>query len=125
MRDLFPLLPAALALLAACGDGGGGGDDAQAPDANANPADIQSVACAGATIAATVTTTGFAYSPTQTTISAGEIVQFMPMATHDVASDDDLFSVGFGGNGCFQFNTAGTFQFRCTPHQFTGQIIVQ
>jgi plastocyanin len=124
MKTIAKTMPALLLALAACGDdGGGGGDDTQDPDASA--ADIQSVTCAGATIAATVTTDGFAFSPTQTTISTGDIVQFMPMATHDVASDDGLFSVGIGGNGCFQFNTAGTFQYRCTPHQFTGQIIVQ
>jgi plastocyanin len=124
MKMIAKTMPALLLALAACGDdGGGGGDDVQDPDASA--ADIQSVTCAGATIAATVTTEGFTFSPTQTTISAGEIVQFSPMSGHDVASDDGLFSVPLAGEGCFQFNTAGTYQFHCTPHGFTGQVIVQ
>ena len=124
MKKIAKTMPALLLALAACGDDGGGtGDDVQDPDASA--ADVQSVSCTGATIAATFTTDGFAYSPTNSTISVGEIVQFMPMTGHDVVSDDGLFSVPLAGNGCFQFNTAGTYQFRCTPHQFTGQVIVQ
>lgn len=124
MKTIAKTMPALFLALAACGGGGGGGDDTGDPDAAAS-GDVQSVSCTGATIAATFTTEGFAFSPTNATISVGEIVQFMPGSGHDVASDDDLFSVGFAGNGCFQFNTAGTYQFRCTPHQFTGQVIVQ
>ncbi len=106
--------------LAACGgDDGGGGDEA--PDAG--PASISSVSCAGATLAATVTTSGFAYSPQSSTISVGGIVRFDPTATHDVNGEG--FDVPLGGDGCFQFNAAGTFAFLCTPHGFTGSIIVQ
>jgi plastocyanin len=127
MKTIAKTLP--LLFLFACGGGGGTADDVQDPDA-AESADVQEVSCTGATIAATFTTSGFAYSPMSDTIAVGEIVQFMPGSGHDVASGnpgspDGLFSVGLAGNGCFQFNTAGTYPFHCTPHQFAGSLTVQ
>lgn len=106
--------------LASCGGDDGGGDDA--PDAAGGSA-ITSVSCAGATLAATVTTSGSAYSPQSSTIAAGGIVRFDPSATHNVSGEG--FDVPLGGEGCFQFSEAGTFGFSCTPHGFTGSIIVQ
>jgi plastocyanin len=121
MKILAKSMPALLLALAACG---GGGDDASTPDASSG-ADVQEVSCTGATIAVTFTTSGFAYSPASDTISVGEIVRFSPEASHDVVSNDSLFSVGLGGDGCFQFNTAGTYVFHCTPHGFTGTLTVE
>lgn len=131
MKTLAKTLPALFLVLAACGGGddGGGGDDTQDPDASGG-GDVESVSCDGATIAQTFTTSGFAYSPTEATVAVGSIVQFMPGSGHDVASGnpgspDGLFSVGFAGNGCFQFNAAGTYRFHCTPHQFAGTLTVE
>ena len=114
--------------LVACGGGGDddntGDDDAPAPDA-AEASSVVEVDCASATIAETITTSGFNYSPMSVTISANEVVEFTPAGSHDVASNDGLFSVGFGGHKCFRFEEAGTFVFHCTPHLFTGSVIVQ
>jgi plastocyanin len=113
--------------LVACGGGGDddgtGDDDGAAPDATASS--VVEVDCASATIAETITTSGFAYSPESVTISASEVVEFTPAGSHDVASNDGLFSVGFGGHKCFRFEEAGTFDFHCTPHLFVGTVIVQ
>lgn len=106
------------------GDGGGDGDDATAPDASTAAA-VTEVDCASATIAELIVTDGAAYSPNAVTISAGEVVRFQPAATHDVASNDGLFSVGFGGDGCFRFDEAGSYTFHCTPHGFSGTVTVQ
>jgi len=119
MHKLIP----ALLLLAACG-----GDDTSGTDPDAAPvtSDVTEVSCGGATIAATITTTGFNYSPTSATISVGEIVQFSPSSTsHDVNGDDPGLTVGLGGDKCFSFDAAGTYGFHCTPHGFQGSIVVQ
>lgn len=114
----------ALLLIAACGGDDAAGDDVDAPDAA--PSNVTEVSCGGATIAAEITTDGFAYSPTSATISVGEIVHFMPASSsHDVNGDDPNLTVGLGGNKCFSFDAAGTYGFHCTPHGFQGSIIVQ
>lgn len=111
--------------LAACG---GGGDDPPT-DSAAPQSTIEAVnPCAGE--AATVTTTtAFMYMPQATTINAGEIVKFVMDLSHDVAprttQDDSGLRVGFGQTKCLRFTTAGTFNFKCTPHGFTGSITVQ
>lgn len=121
METLSPMLyTLTCTAIAACG-GGGSGDDVEAPDATG--ATITSVSCVGATIAATATTSGLAYSPQSGTISAGGVVRFDPTATHNVIGEG--FDVPLAGEGCFRFAAAGTFAFRCTPHGFTGSIIVQ
>ena len=112
--------------LVACGgdDGGGGGDDDGAtPDAPASS--VVEVDCASATIAETITTVGSSYSPASAAISAGEVIEFTPTASHNVASDDGLFSVGFGGHKCFRFEEAGSFTLHCTAHPFSGTVTVQ
>lgn len=119
---------AAALVLGACGDDGGGGGGDDAPDVDAPPvaAAVEEVDCAGATIAETITTQGFAYSPMTVTISVGEIVQFTPQSGHDVASDEQgLFNVPLAGEGCFRFDEAGSYGFFCTPHGFTGTVTVQ
>src|SRR5688572_20530122 len=124
MRALTILVPAFCLALAACGDdgGGGGGDDTAEPDAE-ETASVTMVSCTGITPDAEVTTDGSAYSPMSVTISAGEVVRFDPQATHDVNGEE--FDVPLGGEGCFRFDTAGTYAFRCTPHGFTGSVVVQ
>ena len=128
MKIMAKLTVALFLVLGGCGDDGGGGDDQ--PDIDAGAEAVESVSCTGATIAQTITTDGFAYSPVDSTISVGEIVQFSPLATHDVqsgnpGSPDGLFTVGLGGTGCFQFNEAGDYPFHCGPHQFAGSLTVE
>lgn len=121
MRIALITALASVSLLAACGDDGGS-TPIDAPPTSS----ITSVTCAGATIAATVTAPGFAFTPMSTTISAGEIVQFTMPGEHTATSDvAGLFRVGGGATGCFRFAVAGTFPFHCEPHGFDGTIVVQ
>ena len=117
-----------LCAFAACG---GGGDDPpadSAASADAPPSTIETITpCAGES--ATVMTTGaFSYMPAATTITAGQIVKFVMDPSHDVApktaADDKGLRVGFGATKCLKFTTAGTFNFKCTPHGFAGSITV-
>jgi plastocyanin len=130
MKNMAKTMAALFLVLGACGGGDDGGSGDDTPDIDAAAASVVEVDCATATIAQTITTSGFAYSPATATISVGEVVEFTPMASHDVASGnpgspDGLFSVGLAGQGCFQFNEAGTYPFHCTPHQFAGTLTVQ
>lgn len=117
----------ALALMCACGgdDGGGGSPDAATSGPDAAPLEVASVDCGSVTPDQTITTSGFMYSPMSVTITTGQVVMFTPASAHDVASDDGKFSVPLGGTGCFRFNQAGTYGFHCTPHGFTGSVVVQ
>jgi plastocyanin len=116
------VLPALL-VFAACG-----GDDGVTPaDPDAEPvvSHVTEVSCAGATIAATVTTLGFAYSPETTTIGVGDVVEFTPDSSHDVNGEDPGLTVPLGGDLCFSFDEAGTYDFHCNPHGFQGSVVVQ
>lgn len=107
------------------------GSDSKTPDAAA--ATVMMVSCPPAPDA-TVTTSGFMYSPMTTTISQGQIVKFMPASEHDVVpghqpSDttiaDSGLNVGFGATTCLMFTHTGMFGFHCMPHGFNGTIVVQ
>lgn len=106
--------------------------DAMAVDAmavDAVPSSVVEVACP-ANPASTVTAPGFSFTITQATITVGDIVQFTMPGTHSVVSgspagtNDGRFSVGFNTTKCFRFTEAGTFEFWCNPHQFTGTLTV-
>ena len=140
------VLAAALVLGAGCGGDDTSGDDTandfdaaaldapgidadpNAPDAppapDAEPSAVVVVDCP-ANPDATVVTSGFAYDPQTTTIAVGEIVHFMLGGSHNAQSEDGLFTVPFGGDVCLRFDAAGTYGFVCTPHGFTGEIVVQ
>ncbi len=114
---------------AACGGGGGDPAPADSPSTTDGPAStIETITpCAGES--ATVTTdSSFKYTPMATTITAGQIVKFVMDPSHDVApktaADDKGLRVGFGATKCLKFTTAGTFNFKCTPHGFAGSITV-
>ena len=92
---------------------------------------VTTVACAGATIAATVTTgvaTEMKYTPMATTITAGQIVEFKMGGAHNVRPSltigDPGLRVEFGADTCLKFSSAGTFGFYCQPHGFTGTVTV-
>jgi plastocyanin len=127
----FLLLVCATAVVGCGGEGDGADDSIDAGtivsfDAPPGGAGVTEVSCSGGTIAVTVTTPGNRFDPMSSTIQRGQIVRFDPAAGHDVASDSGgLFDVGFGGEGCFRFDDAGSFGFRCTPHGFRGTIVVQ
>lgn len=118
MRSVF-LVSLAATLAAACGDDGGSSAPIDAPSP------VAKVTCAGATVAATVTTVGFAFDPRDTTISAGQIVKFTMPADHSAISDTGLFRADLGAEACFRFDAAGTYPFHCEPHLFPGSIVVQ
>jgi plastocyanin len=109
--------------VAACGGGSGDDDGDDAPDAAAG--DVVSVSCAGATIAQEITTSGFNFSPVDSTISVGDIVHFTPTTGHDVQDSGGAFSVSTGGDACFRFDAADSYTFTCTIHGFSGSLTVQ
>lgn len=116
------LLPVSMLLsVAACGGG-----ETVTPDAMGQPLpDVVSVTCPAAPDAE-VGTANFAFTPSSTTISVGEVVRFTMEGIHNVSSTGGDFSVGFGAVGCFRFDSAGSFPYRCTAHgQMTGTITVQ
>ena len=78
-----------------------------------------------ATPAATVTTAGLAFSPAMTTISVGDILEFVPVANHTMTSNTGEFDTPVMVDTCLQFNTAGSYPFHCAVHaSMTGTITV-
>ncbi len=123
MRTLTRVIPAIFLALAACGGGDDGStDQTEQPDAEVVPGDVVNVDCAGATIAATISTSGFAFDPESSTISVGEIVHFTPATGHNVVGDG--WSVPTSGDECFRFDVEGLQEFSCTIHGFTGTLQV-
>jgi len=117
---------AALAALAACGKDAATSD---ASTADARPATVFAVACP-AMPAATVITSDSAdsYSPKDTTIGVGQIVEFHTSQTHNVVPDpggDPGLVVDFHTIGCLMFTQTGTFGFHCEIHLFRGSVTVQ
>lgn len=110
--------------VAACGGGGSADIDAR-PLADAAPQSVHMVACTGTP--PTITTVGNSFSPMSVTIAPGGLVHFMLGGAHDVVSTTpgQTFSLGFGADACLQFDTAGTFTFKCMPHNFNGSVMVQ
>ena len=120
-----------LLCLVACGGGGDGGKDGAtvdgpprdaAPDAPTDaPTAVRRVDCP-AQPNATVTTSGFMFTPMNITIKANEIVRFAPASEHNVIphptkpSDPGLRTGQLGEVRCLQFTTTGTYNYRCQPH---------
>lgn len=137
MRSIRYVLVACLALGAvACGgdddgpsaDAPSGGPDADTtpqPDAPAGAVTVSD--CTGLTPAATITTTGTAFTNGDPTIAVGDVVRFMPAGSHDMTADDDSFDSGAPGNeACLTFNEVGAFPYHCSVHPtMTGTVTVQ
>jgi plastocyanin len=116
-------------VLAACGGDDGGGPADAPNEGSANT--VAEVNPCPATPDAIVTTdnTSFAYMPMATTITQGQVVQFVMSSDHDVAPNtqvntDGGLRVGFGATKCLRFTASGTFGYKCTPHGFAGTVTV-
>lgn len=112
--------------LTACG----GSDDPPAdgsPDGSgsAGPA-TEMVTCTAAVTKEIKTLTASAFVPATMTVTAGTVVRFVMDPAHNAKSvTSGLFNVGFGETACVKFNKAGSYQFVCQTHGFTGTITVQ
>ncbi len=105
-----------------------GSVDAASPDASVPSWEVP---CAGATIAATITTSKSDFAPEHVTIPAGAIVRFQPLNPHDAtagtfASPEPWFRIDGNTTGCVRFDEPGTYPFFCSAHPFsmTGEITV-
>lgn len=117
----FLVVASLLIPLAACG-----GDDGGSTEVDASSSTVTRVNCGGATIAATVTAPGFAFTPMSSTITTGQIVQFDMPSSHNAVSDTaGLFRADFNAATCYRFDAVGSYGFHCEPHSFTGTIVVQ
>jgi plastocyanin len=122
----------ALALLAGCTTGStppATPPPSDAPPVDAPPAVVELSRCPD-TVAGTVMDSATAFIPKDTTITVGQVVEFVITAEHFVipntlTTTDPALNVGRGQTKCFQFNTAGTYGFLCGVHSFTGTIVVQ
>ena len=125
--------------LVACGGGGDATPDAPKSTIDAPAATVKTVSCTGATIAATVTAPTFAYTstpagsggPNTSDISVNGIIEFdlTTAADHPVGpatsgTTDSGLVAPTGAVTCLQFTAAGTFNYRCTVHGFTGSVTV-
>jgi plastocyanin len=122
-----------LALAACGGDDNNSMIDAPPAGSDAPASTVQAVTCP-ATPAATVMTSGSAYAPMSTTITQGQIVQFVMPASHNVVPGhhvadgvlaDPGLSVNFNETKCFMFTQTGMYGFHCGPHMFDGTVVVQ
>jgi plastocyanin len=80
--------------------------------------------------AATVTIEGFAYSPTTVSIRAGEAVAWTnaddaPHTATSTTGGCDTRSIAKGQTVALQFDTAGTYAYRCTIHPSMSQATVE
>jgi plastocyanin len=126
-RLISSLFLVSMLALAGCGgdDDNPGTPDAGGGEPDSAPSSVIISSCDGLTPAATITTTVGAYDPPVTNISVGDVVHFMPTAGHDMLAQDGSWDSGeLGAESCGTFTAAGTFDFRCSLHGFTGTINV-
>ncbi len=96
------------------------------------PTAVQRVDCTTATIAQTVTTSNFTFTPNTVTINANQVIKFAPEANlHNVVpsttgpTDPGFRSGALGEVACLRFTVAGPFHWRCGPHStMTGIVTV-
>jgi plastocyanin len=88
---------------------------------------------AGPVLAAdqSVAIAGFAFSPSTVTVQTGDTVTWTnnDQISHNATSVDNAWASGTltsGATGAVTFDTAGTFDYRCTIHpDMTGTVVVQ
>jgi plastocyanin len=134
MRSMKSFAVLAL-LLAACGGDdtvtkmdSGMGSGSGSGSGNA----VQTVTCSG-TPAAVVSTDNammkYIYSTTTApSVPVGSVIEFKMSTAHNVAPGlaptDPGLKVDYGADVCLKFTKAGTFNFLCQAHSFTGSIVV-
>ncbi|MEO6772193.1 MAG: hypothetical protein ABI467_04120 [Kofleriaceae bacterium] len=128
-----------LLLAAACGgddtntktDSGNGSGSGSGSNTNK----VQTVACTGATVTATVSTddtvnTHYIYSTGSAapSISVGQVIEFKTTVRHNVApalaGSDPGIAVDYSSDVCKKFTAAGTYGFYCSMHGLTGSVTV-
>lgn len=123
---------ALLLTLAACA----GNADSETPVDASTPSDadnalnlVKRVTCP-AKVALTITTnaTDYVYMDPPT-IAVNDVVHFRLASIHNVTPSKDLpsdpgLAINFGGDVCLKFTIAGSFNFFCAVHGFTGAITV-
>src|ERR1041385_4326026 len=76
-----------------------------------------------------VTVNGFSFDPSDVTVNVNDdVVWTWASSFHNTVSDDALWDSGVQNAGYVFTNTftsAGSFPYRCTIHQFTGNVTVQ
>jgi LPXTG-motif cell wall-anchored protein len=90
-------------------------------ESDRRPKKVGPIATAAAST--TVTIEGFAFSPKSITVDVGDTVAWRNNddVAHSATAEDGSFDTGTFGNGRSRsetFDTAGTFQYICTPHPF-------
>jgi plastocyanin len=83
---------------------------------------------------ATITTSGFTFTPNAVTITQGQVIRFQMPDTHNVVPghqpadstiSDPGLNVDFNTTKCLMFTRTGTYGFHCQPHGFNGTVTVQ
>ena len=115
--------------LVACGGGDEGGGVDGGVDAPVTTVMVVDPCPASPDATVTTNDSSFAYSPQMTTITQGQVVQFVTSSTHDVKPNtlqntDAGLIVGFSQTKCLRFTATGAFGFKCSIHAFTGTIQV-
>ncbi|MFT3693654.1 MAG: plastocyanin/azurin family copper-binding protein [Kofleriaceae bacterium] len=121
--------------LTACGGDDGNTDtkkDAAGSGSGSNTNTVQKVTCSGTPAKVTADAaqmTKYTYSTGATlSVHVGDMVEFQMPANHNVRPGtgvDPGLTVDFGQDVCLKFTTAGTYNFYCQPHGFTGTLTVQ
>lgn len=124
---------ASLLVLAACGsDDEKATPDAGTPDGGGTTATVMKVTCPSGSLPSIESTAGNnnSYTPSSVTVAVGGIVEFKMASSHnvvpaDTGTTDPGLKVNFGETACLMFTKAGTFNFKCSPHSFRGNVVVQ
>jgi plastocyanin len=143
MRRCVICVVCVVCLVAACGGDGSTAVDASSIDGPPRDAAIDALPDAPTAVrrvepcpeivAQTVTTTNtpnFAFTPSNISISVGDIVRFAPANIHSVIphptkpSDPGLRNGATGEVRCLQFTQSGTFNYRCGPHASMEGVVV-
>ena len=115
-----------LGIVSACGSDDGG-DSSAGTEPAAEPAET-TAGGGDAAAGGALTISGFAFDPSELTVSAGTIdIANEDGATHSVTADDDSFDVDVsgGGSASITVDTPGTYAYHCRFHSsMTGTIVV-
>lgn len=104
-------------------DAGPAETDSGPVEVDAGPVEeVEVFDCGGITPDEVIGTSGFAFSPSEVTISAGGVVKFETPGNHNMvsgtpSSPDGKFTTGTPGDTmCLRFNVVGEYPFYCGVH---------